>query len=230
MFQFEEQGDKSICVLLTELKVMPSAPHIVVKPTVQSDSRQIKGLPLLDLVNLQSCNCKKDSIDSLFCSQSVEAVEQVAKDVGKLDIEDKENIEDIEDSEYLNTRTLDFQIKGSTYNDCSQHALKVARGNCDDCTICFEFEPDNIADINAIKILRTVINNTTILGYIPKERINQFTHFIKSNSIVSSKLVSVTRKYVPMIKKNIYLGELCVQVTGHIPAIDNDYKYNQVLV
>jgi len=202
---------------------LPSTSCTLVSPVSPNNKKETIGMPYLDVLNLEGCNCLKRE-KGLY-----KVI--VSKDVNRVDNEDDEQAammierQSADNDEHF----LTFQIKGSTYNPESQASLKKARDNIANRNIYFVFESNNIKDKNAIKIVKQVNDKEETLGYVPKERIKQITFCIKAKNIVNSHLVSVVRKFVPSIKANIYLGEISIAVKGSIPAIDNTYFYNKDL-
>ena len=126
---------------------------------------------------------------------------------------------------------MEFTIKGSTYHPNSQEGLKKARHHSDkdQISIIFECEPTNVVDCNAIKVVCNILNERFIVGYIPKENIEQMTYCIDKELLVVAKLSAVVRKFAPPIKKYIYLGHLFVQLSGPCGSTNDKYVYNQII-
>ena len=56
---------------------------------------------------------------------------------------------------------------------------------------------------------------------------NQISKAITANDIISCTIGAITRRYVPSIQKNIYMGDLTVLGQNKFLNVDNDYYYHK---
>ena len=224
MLQFLDPSDDSTAVatLIDDCKILPCVNKTLFPPTTdKTQGEDIVGMPYIDHLNTQECNCLhklRTSVDLVVKHHSKES-----NDV--CDIEKKTNRLAISSEDTGEVDKIVFQIKGSTYDLACQKNLKNCRrilAQDGQVRVNFSFEPDNIMDKNAIK----VFHDANPLGYVPGERLLQIKTVMASNSIIATKL-KVTR-YV-YEGKNIYQGMLSVMSTQKFPAIDKEYFYNKQL-
>ena len=148
MFQYAEINDtsSSTClVLVNDIVINPCPGTSIFPPKIPSaNTKDIDGMPFLNLEELQGCNCyKNDHTPSPVIIQTTE-VKELVQQAQNLKIADKKE-----------TVSLSIPIKGSTYGQSYQDNLKKARlaisenGQLD---AYFQQEPQNPKDVNAIAI------------------------------------------------------------------------------
>ena len=185
-------------------------------------------MPCIDIEQLSGCNCFKEGSDpaNIIIKPTAEPVDLHAA-TSQLSISDNTFT-----SDEPNSNLIQFPIKGSTYCDIFQKNLKTARKYISNAsssiTLFFKHEPSNPKDRNAILICASIDGEALPLGYVPGPRIAQIKHVLASDSVTQINLV-VTRKFIPVVGKNIYLGELRVISTMNFIKIDTNYVYNQVI-
>ena len=189
MFQFldtatEAETQECQAILVKDMDVMPCVPSKIVPHSVPP-SEHLYGMPTVD--RDCACNCTQDMAQSqpmvVLRRESTSAPTQ------------RQSPDD--DSEDVHKLTM--LVRGSTYNVDYQTALRKARHTMSKSPhrlpVTFEKEPDNVKDVNAIKVCVPSIEVPNQIGYIGGSRLESMHDALNNSSLQEAVISKLTRHY-----------------------------------
>lgn len=145
---------------------------------------------------------------------------------------DATNSDSIEDNEEITHYTEYFKVKGSTYHEHFQNALRKSKRlllDKEDVPVQLIIEPTNVADKNAIIVQSELEHQWHPIGYIPGVKVKKTMDALDKNEIATIRFKSIEWKYIYALGEFRYVSSIVVTKVNKWLASDKDYQYNDNL-
>lgn len=143
-----------------------------------------------------------------------------------------ENPDSSENVEEETHYTEYFKVKGSTYHDHFQKALRKCKRlllDKEDVPVQLLIEPTNVADENAIIVQAELEHQWHPVGYIPGVKVKKTMDALNKHEIATIKFKAIEWKYIYALGEFRYVSSIIVtKVNKWLPS-DKDYQYNDIL-
>ena len=128
------------------------------------------------------------------------------------------------------TFTESFALKGSSYHEHFQNALKNCKQKMvkkEAVPVQLSFEPVNRRDENAILVHASLDDLWKPIGYIPGLKVAKVTQAIKNKEVVSMSINSIKYQYIFPIASFKYFATVTITKKRRWMKNRDTYKYNE---
>ena len=163
---------------------------------------------------------------SVASADSGSAVTSAASSAGGATGADDEGAEELQQyAEY-------FKIKGSTYHDHFQKALRQSKRmllNKQEVPVQLIIEPINLKDENAIVVQAEIEGKWHPVGYIPGKKVAKAMDALEKKELTSIKFKSIEWKYIYGLGEFRYISSIVATKLNKWLKSTDDYQYNDIL-
>lgn len=205
------------------------------------DDNNIEEMPWLD-ITLADCNCShypRTSSIAVRNGSGFPATETQSDSSDSCDGNTSEH--DLSETEGEPANAADeevtqfteyFKVKGSTYHDHFQKALRQCKRlllNKQEIPVQLVIEPANLADENAIIVQAELENMWHPVGYIPGVKVKKAMDALDKEEIKTTKFKAVEWKYIYALGEFRYVCSIAVTKLNKWLPSNKDYQYNDIL-
>ena len=125
-----------------------------------------------------------------------------------------------------------FKLKGSTYHDHFQKALRQCKRlmlDKKEVAVQLVIEPANVADENAIIVQAELDSMWHPVGYIPGVKVKKAMNAINKEEIKTIRYKSIEWKYIYALGEFRYFSSIVITKRNRWLPSDKDYQYNAKL-
>ena len=126
--------------------------------------------------------------------------------------------------------TESFTLKGSSYHEHFQKALKHCKEKCikkESLPVQFSFEPANRRDENAILVPACLGDSWKPIGYVPGIKVSKVKQAISNKEITGMKITPIRYQYVFTLNCHKYFSLVSISKKGKWMKDRDSYKYNE---
>ncbi|KAL9977484.1 hypothetical protein ACROYT_G014892 [Oculina patagonica] len=231
-------------LVIFEFEILTNQTSVAVSLQPYDDYEEenaIEEMPWLD-ITLVDCNCSRfpnttniavqNGIDPHASYDSNESNSSEGEPSESEDDQTGDATDSIEDNEEITHYTEYFKVKGSTYHEHFQNALRKSKRlllDKEDVPVQLIIEPTNVADENAIIVQAELEHKWHPVGYIPGVKVKKTMDALDKNEIATIKFKSIEWKYIYALGEFRYVSAIVVTKVNKWLASDKDYQYNDNL-